>query len=362
MAKRIFNFAAGPCTLPLPALEKAQAEFVDYAGSGMSLIEMSHRGKIYDAVHNQALDLFRELLAIPDTHEILFLGGGATLQFAMLPMNLMVEGKTAEYVNTGAWAKKAISDAKKCGSVKVIWTGEAESFMRVPRKDELVFNQEASYAHICGNETIGGIEWPEIPDTGKVPLVVDASSHVMSQPIDWNRVAAMYAGAQKNLGPAGLAVIVMRKELIEHGKEGLPAYLAYKTHVPDKSMYNTPPVFAIYMMKLTLDWVNEHGGVSGMEKLAIQRSNTIYDAIDQSGGWYRCPVDKASRSRMNVVWRLPTEELEKKFLDEAGKKGFSGLKGHRSVGGCRASMYNAMPVEGATQLAAFMADFKKANA
>jgi phosphoserine aminotransferase len=362
MAKRIFNFAAGPCTLPLPALEKAQAEFVDYAGSGMSLIEMSHRGKIYDAVHNQALDLFRELLAIPDTHEILFLGGGATLQFAMLPMNLMVEGKTAEYVNTGAWAKKAISDAKKCGSVKVIWTGEAESFMRVPRKDELVFNQEASYAHICGNETIGGIEWPEIPDTGKVPLVVDASSHVMSQPIDWNRVAAMYAGAQKNLGPAGLAVIVLRKDLIERAPATLPAYLAYKTHVPDKSMYNTPPVFSIYMMKLTLDWVKEQGGVKGMEKLAAQRSSTIYNAIDGSNGWYRCPVQEASRSRMNVVWRLPTEDLEKKFLDEAGKKGFSGLKGHRSVGGCRASMYNALPVEGATQLAAFMADFKKANA
>jgi len=361
MVKRIFNFAAGPCTLPLVALEKAQAEFVDYEGAGMSLFEMSHRGKIYDGVHNAALAIFRELLAVPDTHEILFFGGGATLQFAMVPMNLMLEGKTAEYVNTGAWSKKAISDAKKCGSVKVIWTGEKESFMRVPSKDELVFNQEAAYAHICGNETIGGIEWHEIPDTGNVPLVVDMSSDIMSRPVDWNRVSMMYAGAQKNLGPAGLAVVVMRKDLIARGKDSLPAYLAYKTHVEDKSMYNTPPMFSIYMMKLTLDWVKSQGGLTGMEKLAIERSAMLYQAIDNSGGYYKCPVDKGSRSRMNVVWRLPTEELEKKFIDEASKKSFSGLKGHRSVGGCRASIYNAMPVEGTAKLAEFMADFKKAN-
>ena len=362
MAKRIFNFAAGPCTLPLPALEKAAAEFVNYADSGMSLIEMSHRGKIYDAIHNQALDILRELLAIPDTHEILFLGGGATLQFAMLPMNLMVEGKTADYVNTGAWAKKAISDAKKVGGTKVIWTGESESFMRIPRVDELKFNADASYAHICGNETIGGIEWPEYPSTGAVPLVVDSSSHIMSQPIDWSRVAVTYAGAQKNLGPAGLAVIVIRKDLIERAPATLPAYLQYRTHVPDKSMYNTPPVFSIYMMKLTLDWVKANGGVKGMQALASRRADAIYQAIDNSGGWYKCPVDKGSRSHMNVVWRLPTEDLEKKFISEAAKASFDGLKGHRSVGGCRASMYNAMPVEGAEKLAQFMADFKKANA
>lgn len=361
MTKRIFNFAAGPCTLPLPALEKAQAEFVDYQGAGMSLFEMSHRGKQYDAVHQAALSGLREVFGVPETHDILLLQGGATLQFAMVPMNLMVEGKTVEFVNTGAWAKKAIADAKKLGQVKVIWTDEANKFMRMPRVDEIKPSAEASYLHITSNETIGGIEMSEYPSTGDVPLVADMSSHIMSRPIDVSKFGLIYAGAQKNLGPAGATVVIIRKDLLQRSKNTLPAYLSYQTHAPEASLYNTPPVFSIYMMKLFLDWVKENGGLKGMEDLAIKRSKILYDAMDGSDGWYRCPVDKGSRSRMNLVFRLPTEDLEKKFIEEAGKADMSGLKGHRSVGGCRASMYNAMPVAGAERMAQFMADFRTRN-
>jgi len=361
MTKRIFNFAAGPCTLPLPILEKAASEFVNYGDSGMSLIEMSHRGKQYDAVHNAALGMLREVFGVPDTHEILFLQGGATLQFGMVPMNLKAEGKTFEYVNTGAWAKKGISDAKKIGPTRVIWTDEANKFIRMPKAGEIKPGSDAAYVHITTNETIGGIEFAEFPDTGSVPLVADMSSDILSRPIPFERFGLIYAGAQKNLGPAGNTVVIIRKDVLEKCREDIPAYLGYKTHVPDKSMYNTPAVFAIYMMKLDLEWVKSVGGLAEMDRRAGKRSNIIYEAIDNSGSWYRCPVDKGSRSRMNVVWRLPSEELEEKFLGEAGKAAMSGLKGHRSVGGCRASMYNAMPIEGSETLAQFMADFKKRN-
>lgn len=361
MTKRIFNFAAGPCTLPLPALEKAAAEFVDYQGAGMSLFEMSHRGKHYDAIHQSALSGLREVFGVPQTHDVLILQGGATLQFAMVPMNLMLEGKTAQFANTGAWAKKAISDAKKLGAVQVIWTDEENKFTRMPRVDELKPGADAAYLHITSNETIGGIEMSDYPNTGDVPLVADMSSHIMSRPIDVAKFGLIYAGAQKNLGPAGATVVILHKDLLSRSKDNLPAYLSYKTHAPEASLYNTPPVFAVYMMKLFLDWVKENGGLRGMEELAIQRSSILYNAIDHSDGWYRCPVDQASRSRMNIVFRLPTEELEKQFIDEAGKAEMSGLKGHRSVGGCRASMYNAMPVAGAERLAQFMADFRQRN-
>jgi len=353
MGNRIFNFSAGPCTLPLPAIEKAASEFVDYEGAGMSLIEMSHRGKHYDKVHMDALANVRKVFEVPEGYDILFLQGGATLQFAMLPMNFLPEGKTAEYVNTGAWAKKAIADGKKVGPTRVIWTGEEGNFTQMP--------DPAAYLHLCGNETIGGIEFKDYPDTGDVPLIVDMSSHILSRRVPWEKISMIYAGVQKNMGPAGMAVVIIKKDLLETAADGLPAYLSYKTHAPKDSMYNTPPVFAIYMMKLTLDWVKEQGGLDAMDKLAEQRSSTIYDAIDGSGGYYNCPVDKVSRSRMNVVWRLSSEDLEKKFIAEALEAGFSGLKGHRSVGGCRASMYNAMPLDGAVKLAEFMAEFKKKN-
>ena len=364
MTKRIFNFAAGPCTLPLPSLEKAASEFLDYGNSGMSLIEMSHRGKQYDAIHNEALRLLRELFGVPDTHEILFLQGGATLQFGMVPMNFKADGKTFEYVNTGAWAKKAMSNGKKVGPTRSIWTDEANKFTRMPKASEIEpkVGADAAYVHITSNETIGGIEFTEFPNTGNVPLVVDMSSNIMSRPVPFDRIALIYAGAQKNLGPAGNTVVIIRKDMLATAREDMPSYLGYKSHVPDKSMYNTPAVFAIYMMKLNLDWVKSVGGLAEMDARATKRANILYSAIDSSNGYYRCPVEKESRSRMNLVWRLPTEALEEKFIAEASKAEFSGLKGHRDVGGCRASMYNALPIEGAEKLAQFMADFQKRNA
>jgi phosphoserine aminotransferase len=274
----------------------------------------------------------------------------------------MTDGKTAEFVNTGTWAKKAIADAEKIGATRVIWSGETENFTRIPANEEYRVGADAAYLHICGNETIGGIEYHEYPDTAAVPLVVDMSSHIMSRPVDWSRVDLAYAGAQKNFGPAGLALVIIDKILLEKCKDSLPAYLSYKTHAGKDSLYNTPPVFAIYMMRLILDWVKSEGGLAEMEKRALARSRAIYETIDASEDWYRCPVDRASRSRMNVCFRLPTEELEQKFIAEALEGDFSGLKGHRSVGGCRASMYNAMPVEGAERLAEFMLKFKKDNA
>ncbi len=361
MPNRIFNFSAGPCALPLSALEKAQTEFVDYQGAGMSLIEMSHRGKHYNEVHYAAIANIREVLNVPESYDVLLIQGGASLQFAMVPMNLMAAGKTAEFIHTGAWVTKAIADAEKMGSTRIIWTGESENFRRIPASDAYKVGGDAAYVHICGNETIGGIEYHEYPNTGSAPLVADMSSHIMSRPIEWDKLKLAFAGAQKNLGPAGLTLVVIHKDLLESCKEGLPAYLSYKTHAGKDSLYNTPPVFSIYMMKLTLDWVKSAGGLAEMEKRAIARSRVLYDTIDGSDGWYHCPVDKESRSRMNVCFRLPTEELEAKFIAEALEEDFSGLKGHRSVGGCRASMYNAMPVEGAERLAEFMVKFKKNN-
>lgn len=363
MVNRIFNFAAGPCTLPLPALERAQADFVDYQGKGMSLIEMSHRSKEYDAVHIAAIANMRELLSIPETHDIMFIQGGATLQFAMIPMNLISDGKTGEYVFTGSWAKKAIADAKKTGlSVNTVWSGEDINFVRMPKVEELKASDNAAYLHITSNETIGGIEMQDYPDTGDVPLVSDMSSHIMSRPVDFSKFGMVYGGAQKNLGPAGVTFVIMRKDLVDKCTENVPAYLSYKIHSAKGSLYNTPPVFGIYMIKLTLDWVKEQGGLAAMEQNAIKRSQLIYGTMDESDGWYKCPMEEPTRSRMNVCFRLPTEELEQKFIKEALEAGMSGLKGHRSVGGCRASMYNAMPVAGAEKLAQFMVDFKKNNA
>lgn len=362
MTNRIFNFSAGPCTLPLPAIEKAQKEFVDYAGAGMSLIEMSHRGKHYDKVHYDAIKNVRELLAVPEDYDVLMLQGGATLQFAMIAMNFIKDGKTGEYLNTGAWSKKAIADGKKVGGTRVIWTGEDEKFTRMPNIDEIKPGSDAAFVHMCGNETIGGIEMKDYPQLGDVPLLVDMSSNYMTAPIQWDKIDMVYGGAQKNLGPAGLGLVIIKKSLVESANDNLPAYLSYKTHAPKDSLYNTPPVFAIYMMKLTMDWIKENGGIQGMQDLAAKRSGAIYNAIDNSNNWFRCPVDTASRSRTNVVWRLPSEDLEKQFIAEALTAEFSGLKGHRSVGGCRASMYNALPVEGAEKLAQFMVDFQKKNA
>ena len=358
---RIFNFSAGPCTLPLPAIEEAAAEFVDYHGASMSLIEMSHRGKHYDAVHMETLELMRELLGVPDNFKIMFLGGGATMQFTMLPFSLLQGGKSCDFTVTGTWAKKAVGDAKKFGNVNVLFDGKDNKYLSLPKAADIKVSEDAAYLHITSNETIGGIEWHEWPETGDVPIVCDMSSDIMSRSFPWEKFGVVYAGAQKNLGPAGVAVVIMRDDIIASLPEDLPAYMDYGIHASKDSMYNTPPVFPIYMMGKVLKWVKANGGLEGMTKLAIERSSMLYDAIDNSDGYYNCPVAKEDRSRMNVVWRLPSEDLEKKFIAEALEKGFSGLKGHRSVGGCRASIYNAMPVEGVKALTEFMAEFKKNN-
>lgn len=358
---RIFNFSAGPCTLPVPALEEAHAEFLDYQGKGMSIIEMSHRSKEYDAVHMEAMDLVRRLYDVPANYKIMFLGGGATMQFAMLPMNLMTKGGSIDMTLTGAWAKKANADAKKIGNVNLIFDGSDSNFMTLPELSDLKFNADADYVHLTSNETIGGVQWAKFPDTGDVPLVCDMSSDFVSRKVDVSKFAVIYAGAQKNAGPAGTSIVIMRDDMIERSPEELPAYLRYATHAPKDSMYNTPPVFPIYMVAKTLAWLEKEGGLDAATKMANERASLIYGAMEKDSGFYSCPVDSKCRSKMNIVWRLPSEDLEKKFVAEALEAGMSGLKGHRSVGGCRASVYNAMPVAGAKALADFMGEFARKN-
>ncbi len=358
---RIFNFSAGPCTLPLPTLEEAQAEFLDFQGNGMSLIEMSHRSAGYDAVHMEAMALVKRLYGLPDNYKVMFLGGGATLQFAMVPMNLMRPDQSCDFTLTGAWAKKAAADAAKVGKVNPVFDGKPENFMTLPEVGSLRANPQAAYFHMTSNETIGGVQWPDFPDTGDVPLVCDMSSDFVSRRIPVEKFGLIYAGAQKNAGPAGVAIVIIREDLLERSSDQLPAYLSYATHAPKDSMYNTPPVFPIYMVMKTLAWLEKQGGLDAATKLANERSGLIYGAIAKGKGFYRCPVNESCRSNMNIVFRLPSEDLEKQFVSEALAAGMSGLKGHRSVGGCRASVYNAMPVAGAKTLADFMGEFARKN-
>lgn len=358
---RIFNFSAGPSTLPLETLQEASDKLVDYENSGMSLIEMSHRGKQYDAVHSETVSLVKEVLAVPEDYHVLFLQGGATLQFGMIPMAFLQQGMTADYILTGSWAKKAYSDGKAVGKVKVPWDGADEKYTRMPLQSELNLTPDAAYVHICSNETIGGIQFPEFPDTGDVPLLCDMSSEIMSRKLPWDRIDMAYAGSQKNLAPSGMALVIMKDELLQKARKDLPAYLRYDLHMENNSLYNTPPSFVVWMTCLTLRWIKSIGGIDGVIKRRDEKADMLYGMIENSGGYYSNPVDKASRSPMNVVWRLPSEDLEKKFIDEAGKAGLSGLKGHRSVGGCRASIYNAMPVEGVKTLVDFMKTFMENN-
>jgi len=358
---RIFNFGAGPCTLPLSALEEAQAEFLDFQDKGMSLIEMSHRSAEYDAVHMEAMALVKRLYGLPDNYKVMFLGGGATLQFAMVPMNLMQAGQSCDLTLTGAWAKKAAADAAKIGDVNLVFDGSADGFISLPEVGALKVSPDAAYFHLTSNETIGGVQWPDFPDTGDVPLVCDMSSDFVSRRVPVEKFGLIYAGAQKNAGPAGTSIVIIREDLLARSSDTLPAYLSYATHAPKDSMYNTPPVFPIYMVMKTLAWLEKQGGLDAATKLANERAGLIYGAISASGGFYRCPVDEACRSKMNIVFRLPSEDLEKQFVAEAMAAGMSGLKGHRSVGGCRASVYNAMPVAGARALADFMGVFAEKN-
>jgi phosphoserine aminotransferase len=355
----VYNFNAGPAALPLPVLEKAQTEMLEFAGSGMSVMELSHRSKDFAAIIEAAEGNVRKLMGVSDDYSVLFLQGGASLQFAMIPMNLRREGKTADYVDTGSWASKAIKEAKITGSVNVAWSGKDESYNRIPKQGELKLTSGAEYVHICSNETIGGIRWTDFPKTD-APLIADMSSESMSRVIDVNRFSLIYAGAQKNLGPSGLALVIIRKDLIERCPDSVPIFLRYSTHAEEGSLYNTPNTWGIYVLKLVTDWVESLGGIAAIQKINEKKAATLYAEIDSSDFW-RCPVAKEDRSIMNVVWRLPSEELEEQFVSESKKAGMIGLKGHRSVGGIRASIYNAVGQDAIDTLVAFMRDFKAKN-
>ena len=357
---RKMNFFAGPSTMPVEVLEEIQKNIVDYKGKGLSMIEASHRGGMFEEMYDECLADFRKLLSIPDDYDVFFLGGGATLQFTMIPTNFLLAGKSADYVRTGSWANKAADDAAKLGNVNIAFDGKESNYTTLPDPASVKPSPDACYYYLCSNETIGGIEWQNFPDTGDVPLIADMSSDMLSRPVDVSKFAMIYGGVQKNLGPAGATFIILRKDMLERRNPNLTAYMDYAKHAKDKGLYNTPPVFSIWAVGLVLKWIKENGGVKGMQENAAVKSGYIYDVIDSSD-FYRSPVDKRYRSRMNVVFRCPSEELEAKFVDEAKKEGMLGLKGHRSVGGLRASLYNALPMEDAASLAAFMKEFERRN-
>lgn len=360
--KRVYNFNPGPATLPLEVLKEAQAEFLDFDSSGMSIIEISHRSKPYDKVHNQAKADILELMGLGDDYEVLFIQGGASLQFAMIPMNFATKDKPGSYVLSGTFSSNAYKEANILGVGEVAASTKEENFRRVPRQDELNINPNAAYLHVCYNNTIYGTEYHYVPDTGEVPLFADMSSDMLSRPVDFKKFSLIYAGVQKNLGPAGVVLVVARKSLIEKSLDTLPTMLRYDTFYKKNSLYNTPPAFSIYMVGKVAAWIKSSGGLTEMARRNSIKAKLLYDAIDNSDGFYRGHADKDSRSFMNVTFRLPNEELEKKFVAEALEKNLSGVKGHRSVGGMRASIYNAMPIEGAEALADFMNQFHKANA
>ena len=358
---RTWNFYAGPATLPPPALERAKAEIPDWERTGMSVMETSHRSPEYDVVHHGAMDLMAELLGLDDDHQVLFLQGGASMQFAMLPMNFIPGGGSADYVNTGTWSQKALKEANIVATGRVAASSEEGGFTRIPRQDEYDLDPNAAYVHITSNNTIKGTQFHDFPDTGSVPLVADMSSDILWRPIDANRFDLIYAGAQKNIGPSGVTIVIAKKSWIEKANDGLPTMLSYGTYSAKESLYNTPPTFAIYMVRNVLDWVRDEGGLEAMERRNRLKGDRLYGVMADYPDFYTCPVDEDSRSYMNVVFRLPSEDLEAQFVAEAKAAGMVGLKGHRSVGGCRASIYNAMPPEGVEVLAGFMEEFARRN-
>ncbi len=357
MTNRVWNFNPGPSTLPLAALETAQRELLDYKGTGMSIIEHSHRGKDYEAVHFEAMTLLRELMGIPDNYYVMFMQGGASAQFALVPMNLLAADKSADYVLTGVWAEKALSEAKLLGKTRVAaTTKQGEQYTRVPKTSELDLDPKAAYVHITSNNTIYGTQFHSYPDT-EAPLVADMSSDILFKPIDVSKFGLIYAGAQKNMGPAGVTVVIARKDLVDNGRTDIPKIFRYKSHAESDSLYNTIPTFNVYLMRNVLLWVKAQGGLAAMEKLNRSKAELLYGTIDKRADYYRCPVEKESRSWMNPVFRLPTEDLETKFVAEAKAAKLVGLKGHRNAGGIRVSMYNAMPLEGIEALTKFMDSF-----
>lgn len=358
--ERVYNFSAGPSMLPLEVLEKAQKEFVSYGSSGMSVMEMSHRSKAFEDIISSAEKSLRELMSIPDNYKVLFLQGGGSTQFAMIPLNLMNKNHKADYVKTGQWAKKAISEGKKFGNVNVVASSEDAMFNYIPELDPKTFDPEADYFYITINNTIYGTRYTTLPETGNVPLVGDMSSSILSEVIDVSKFGLIFAGAQKNLGPAGLTIVIVREDLIGNPMDITPTMLDYSIHAKEDSLYNTPPTFSIYFAGLVFDWVKQMGGVSAMQKINEEKAGILYDFLDNSQ-LFKGTVVKKDRSLMNVPFVLPNEELNSKFIKEATAKGFVNLKGHRTVGGMRASIYNAMPIEGVKALVELMAEFEEAN-
>jgi phosphoserine aminotransferase len=361
MQNRIYNFSAGPAILPEEVLLEAQENLFALPGVGMSILEISHRSKTYDEIHATTKKDLRDLLAIPENYEILFLQGGASLQFSMVPLNLMPPVNKADYIVTGTWSKKAVKEAKRVGTVNIAASTEAENFARVPTQAELKLDPEAAYVHFTSNNTIYGTEWKSEPEVGNVPLICDTSSDMLHRKLDVSKYGMIYAGAQKNMGPAGVVLAIIRKDLLERSQDSLHTMLNYKIHAENDSLYNTCNVFGIYIVGLVAKWLKKLGGLDVMHQMNEDKAKLLYDCIDNSGGYFRGHAQADCRSLMNVTFRLPSEELEKKLISEATKAGFDGLKGHRSVGGLRASIYNAFPRKGVEDLVSFMNDFKAKN-
>jgi phosphoserine aminotransferase len=361
MAKRVFNFYPGPATLPWEVVQEASQGVLDFRGLGLSIMEISHRSKEFDQVIKEAEALIKELLDVPDNYHVLFLQGGSSLQFAMVPMNFLPADGTADYVNTGAWSKKAIKEGKFFGNVNVVASSEDKNFGYIPDLSQAAFTPGAAYVHITSNNTIFGTQYDEFPETGDVPLIADMCSDFMWRKFDINRFALVYASAQKNMGPAGVTLAIIREDMLARIKDGVPTMLNYKTHVDKESLFNTPPCVAVYVVDLVLRWIKKQGGLNVIERNNRKKAGMLYGTIDELNGFYRGTADTASRSHMNITFRLPSEELEKQFIAEATARDLVGLKGHRSVGGCRASLYNGFPMEGVERLVDFMREFARKN-
>lgn len=360
---RVYNFNPGPATMPLAVLEQAQQELLDYQGRGMSVMEISHRSKEYEALNREAEARTKRLLGLGDAYRVLFLQGGASLQFAMVPYNFLPDGATADYILTGSWSEKALEEARKLthAHYHIAASTREEQYRRVPQVSEIQLSANPAYVHLTSNNTIYGTQWHPLPDLGDVRLVADMSSDIMSRPFAADKFSLIYAGAQKNLGSAGVTIVILRQDWLEHPLQNLPVMLRYATHIKNDSLYNTPPSFAVYLTNLVLGWIEANGGLEGMGQHNQAKAAKVYEAIDASGGFYRPHAEKDSRSLMNITFRLPSEALEDKFVKEAAAASLVGLKGHRSVGGIRASLYNAMSQEGANALASFMQAFAQKN-
>jgi phosphoserine aminotransferase len=355
---RIFNFAAGPAMMPLPVLNETRRDLLALPGTGMSVMEMSHRSRAFVDIMHNAMDAMRELAGIPENYRIMFLQGGASLQFSMVPLNLLSPGSTADYIDTGSWSEKAIKEAKRVGNVHIAATTRQDKYSRIPAFEEIKYTPNAAYVHITSNNTIEGTQWKLLPDVGKVPLVCDASSDIFSRPLNVAEHGLIFAGAQKNLGPSGVTVVIIREDLLKRSHDDLHTMLNYRVQSENDSLYNTPNTFGIYVLGLTMKWLKSLGGLPGIARMNERKAAKLYSEIDRSG-FYQGTAQKQSRSLMNVTFRLPTEELEKMFAKEAAAAGLDGLQGHRSVGGMRASIYNAFPEEGVDALVHFMQEFEK---